>query len=485
MSALLWFRRDLRLTDHAVLYHALQAHQQVWAVFIVDRTILDKLPPDDLRVSFILSAVEVLQQSIADLGGLLFTYHDDPVTRIPLLAQALGVTHVYAGEDYEPEAIGRDQAVAEALIQQEQSLVLIKDQVIFAKDEVLSQKKTPLTVFTPYKNAWLKKLSNSDMLEYDASPFYTHWTTALPAGFNAPTEAIDLARLGFHPQKSLLTASPESAQALLADFLGRIDLYKQQRDFPNLKGVSYLSVYLRFGLISIRQLVAEAYSRTSEGSATWLSELIWREFYMQFLWHHPFVTNRAYLPEWRTQPWGNRQDWFEAWCAGKTGYPIVDAAMRQLNQTGYMHNRLRMISAAFLIKDLDINWQWGEAYFAQKLLDFDLSANNGGWQWAASTGCDSAQPFRIFNPILQSRKFDPEGKFIRRYLPELSALSNEEIHAPWEVPSSERARLGLVLGRDYPFPLVDHDLARKHALAKYAEIKARKNTLNQHQDRPA
>jgi deoxyribodipyrimidine photo-lyase len=224
-------------------------------------------------------------------------------------------------------------------------------------------------------------------------------------------------------------------------------------------------------LISIRQLVAAALDRTGEGAATWLSELIWREFYMQFLWHHPFVVEMAYLSAWRTQPWGNREDWFQAWSAGQTGYPIVDAAMRQLNQTGFMHNRLRMISAAFLIKDLDINWQWGEAYFAQQLLDFDLSANNGGWQWAASTGCDAAQPFRIFNPVLQSQKFDPQGQFIRRYVPELSNLSDEQIHTPWLVPSPERSRVGLVLGRDYPFPLVDHDQARKAALAKYERIK--------------
>jgi deoxyribodipyrimidine photo-lyase len=268
-----------------------------------------------------------------------------------------------------------------------------------------------------------------------------------------------------------LIPSPQEAQARFADFLSRIDHYQDRRDFPAIKGVSYLSVYLRFGLVSIRQLVAEVFMRTGVGAMTWLTELIWREFYMQFLWHHPFVVDMAYLPQWRDQAWTNDSTLFLAWCEGNTGYPLIDAAMRQLNETGYMHNRLRMITAAFLIKDLDINWQWGEAYFAQKLLDFDLSANNGGWQWAASTGCDAAQPFRIFNPVLQSQKFDPEAMFIRRYVPALARFPVKYIHAPWLMPPQEREKQGFVLGRDYPFPLVDHDQARRRALAKYDQIK--------------
>jgi deoxyribodipyrimidine photo-lyase len=233
-----------------------------------------------------------------------------------------------------------------------------------------------------------------------------------------PTLAINevnlFSELDFIEQHLLVKTGMSGAELAWQDFMQRVDGYAAYRDFPAIKGVSYLSVHLRFGTISIRKLVSEAWYRGGEGAATWLSELIWREFYMQFLWHHPEVAQQAYKPAWRNQPWDNRLDWFEAWCQGQTGYPIVDAAMRQLNQTGFMHNRLRMIVAAFLVKDLDINWQWGENYFAKQLLDFDLSANNGGWQWAASTGCDAAQPFRIFNPILQSRKFDAQGKFIRQ-----------------------------------------------------------------------
>lgn len=472
MSALIWFRRDLRLEDQAVVYRALAEHTKVWAVFVFDSRILSALPANDARVSFIIEAIEALRKAIEQQGGYLITEHGDPTQIIPSLAQTLGVEGVYAGEDYEPQATQRDQQIAEQLAQQGRTLWLIKDQVIFAKDEILSQKRTPLTVFTPYKNAWLKRLTPQDFAPFDHTPFQQNWASPAP---NRPP-SLSIEQIGFQSQPLKQLPSPTQAQRLLSDFLTRIEHYQSARDFPAVKGVSYLSVYLRFGLISIRQLVAEAYMRANEGSAVWLSELIWREFYMQFLWHNPFVTQMTYLPEWRAQPWGNRQDWFEAWCSGRTGYPLIDAAMRQLNQTGYMHNRLRMITAAFLIKDLDIDWRWGEAYFAQKLLDFDLSANNGGWQWAASTGCDSAQPFRIFNPILQSKKFDPEGKFIRRYVPEVSALSATQIHAPWECTVNERQALGLVLGRDYPFPLVDHDQARRHALAKYAQIKAQKLT---------
>jgi deoxyribodipyrimidine photo-lyase len=438
----------------------------VCAVFVFDTDILGQLDADDRRLSFIWQSVVQLKQALADKGGRLFVLHGKASVLIPELAQSLGVDLVVAGEDYEPAARHRDSTIEQALAALDIQFSLVKDQLIFAKDEVLSQKKTPLTVFTPYKNAWLKTLSAQPLVSYPTDALcHCLWQPSLVVA-----EIDSLAALGFIEQPLLVQAGMSGALVAWQDFMQRMDGYQARRDFPAIKGVSYLSVHLRFGTISIRALVAEAWHRGGEGAATWLSELIWREFYMQFLWHHPEVAQQAYKAAWRDQPWGNRVDWFEAWCAGQTGYPIVDAAMRQLNQTGFMHNRLRMIVAAFLIKDLDIDWRWGEAYFAKQLLDFDLSANNGGWQWAASTGCDAAQPFRIFNPILQSRKFDAQGKFIRKYVPELAALSDHDIHAPWEMKPLERTASGLVLGRDYPMPMVNHDTARKLALAKYAHL---------------
>lgn len=465
--ALMWFRRDLRLTDNATLYHALSHYDAVIPVFIFDETILSNLSKQDRRLTFIDESLTELALSIEAQGGRLQVHSGNPVDLIPRLALQFNADAVVACEDYEPYARERDAVVAQRLAQAQTQLHLVKDQVVFAKEEVLSQKGTPLTVFTPYKNAWLKRLRVDDLPSYDTESLSYHWYPAQ----KLPTERVTLEALGFERQVLVVKAGESGAEHAWQDFQQRMSFYKDKRDFPGVKGVSYLSVHLRFGTISVRQLALAAWMQGGEGANTWLSELIWREFYMQFLYHHPNVAHQAYKAEWRNQPWGNRLDWFEAWCEGRTGYPIVDAAMRQLNQTGFMHNRLRMIVAAFLIKDLDINWQWGEAYFAQKLLDFDLSANNGGWQWASSTGCDAAQPFRIFNPILQSEKFDAEGKFIKKYVPELSKLDAKSIHAPWKMSPQERQMCQLVLGKDYPFPIVDHDVARKKALEKYAGIK--------------
>lgn len=465
--ALMWFRRDLRLTDNATLYHALSHYDAVIPVFIFDETILSKLPKQDRRLTFIDESLTELASKIDAQGGRLQVHTGNPIELIPQLALQFNADAVVAGEDYEPYARERDTLVAQKLAQAQRQLHLVKDQVVFAKDEVLSQKGTPLTVFTPYKNAWLKRLTIDDLPHYDTVSLSHHWYPAQ----NLPSEGVTLEALGFERQVLVVKAGESGAEQAWQDFQQRMAFYKDKRDFPGVKGVSYLSVHLRFGTISVRQLALAAWMQGGEGANTWLSELIWREFYMQFLYHHPNVAHQAYKAEWRNQSWGNRQDWFDAWCEGRTGYPIVDAAMRQLNQTGFMHNRLRMIVAAFLIKDLDINWQWGEAYFAQRLLDFDLSANNGGWQWASSTGCDAAQPFRIFNPTLQSEKFDAEGKFIKKYVPELSKLDAKSLHAPWKMSPQDRQSYQFVLGKDYPFPIIDHDVARKKALEKYAMIK--------------
>jgi deoxyribodipyrimidine photo-lyase len=298
------------------------------------------------------------------------------------------------------------------------------------------------------------------------------------------TGALALATLGFEPTNLHALKLPigcTGAQELLADFLhDRIDRYAEARDFPALKGPSYLSAHLRFGTVSIRRLAREAWSRVqagSRGAEVWLSELIWRDFYHQVLHHHPRVVGHAFRPEYDRITWetGKTADaQFDAWCRGRTGYPLVDAAMRQLLETGYMHNRLRMVVASFLTKDLGIDWRRGEAWFAAQLNDFDLAANNGGWQWAASSGCDAQPWFRIFNPVNQSEKFDPQGRFIRRYVPELAALPDAALHAPWTARPVDLAAAGIELGRDYPRPVVDHAAAREKTLARYAVVKAAK-----------
>jgi deoxyribodipyrimidine photo-lyase len=282
-------------------------------------------------------------------------------------------------------------------------------------------------------------------------------------------ENIDLTALHYQPGAS-------GAQALLDDFLHRIDRYEETRNFPAVKGPSYLSVHLRFGTISIRQLALEAWRRykTSEGASVWLSELIWRDFYAQILANFPHVTERCFKPDYDAIHWDHGphgKALFAAWCEGRTGYPLVDAAMAQINQTGYMHNRLRMVVASFLTKDLGVDWRWGEKYFAQHLIDFDLSANNGGWQWASSSGCDAQPYFRIFNPVTQSEKFDPKGKFIKRYLPQLAGLEGADIHAPWDAKPLALQAAGIRLGKDYPLPVVNHAEAREKTLARYAVVK--------------
>lgn len=444
----------------------MQAGLPVLCVFVFDRRILDQCAADDRRVGFIWQTIAQLKQELMAAGSDLYCLVGDPVEEIPRLAAQLDAADVYANMDYEPDARLRDTAVATRLAEQGRALHLSKDQVIFECNEVLTGSGKPYTVFTPYKNAWLKKLSTTAISAYaiDDLPSRLYPLDATPL----PT----LAELGFgdvHLEELKLAAGPCGAAQLFADFAQRIRWYKEWRDFPATKGVSYLSTHLRFGTISIRKLVQFAWYDGSEGALCWLNELIWREFYQQLLWHFPDVARQSFKAEYRDLAYPNNQDWFDAWCAGQTGYPLVDAAMRQLNQSGYMHNRLRMIAASFLVKDLLIDWRWGERYFADQLLDFDLAANNGGWQWAASTGCDAQPYFRIFNPVTQSQKFDPEGKFIRRYVPELSALDNKSIHAPW---MARQLPLGFALGRDYPQPIVDHAVQREKALALFGKTPA-------------
>ncbi|MDE2598724.1 MAG: deoxyribodipyrimidine photo-lyase [Rhodocyclaceae bacterium] len=466
-SALVWFRRDLRLFDNTALRQALEGYGRVYCVFVFDTTLLAQLPRRDRRIEFIRHALNELDRTMREQGGALIVLHGDPVSEIPKLARKLGVAAVHANRDYEPAAVQRDARVAEALAGMDVGFRDFKDQVIFEKSEVMTQGGTPFSVFTPYKNAWLKRLLPGDLQVHEAD----FGRLARP---DFPTAVPELAALGFEPTNLAELKFPlgaSGAASLFDDFQDRIDSYKEARDFPAVKGVSYLSVHLRFGTLSIRQLAAFAYARGGRGAETWLSELIWREFYMMILWHHPRVVEHCFKPEYDALCWDEDEALFAAWCEGRTGYPIVDAAMRQIKQSGYMHNRLRMIVASFLTKDLGISWRRGEAYFAEHLNDFELASNNGGWQWAASTGCDAQPYFRIFNPVTQSEKFDPQGKFLRRYLPELNKVPDKFIHAPWTMKPSDAEACGFVLGHDYPAPVVNHAQARERTLARFAAVK--------------
>ncbi|MCL4165279.1 UNVERIFIED_CONTAM: hypothetical protein GTU68_064831 [Idotea baltica] len=352
-------------------------------------------------------------------------------------------------------------------------LQLVQDQVIFAKRQLLTGSDKPYTVFTPYKKKWLANFE----LEKVRPTQTRGWARLVE---KAPPPVPSLRKLGFHSSSlEALKVEPSEAGArkLLKNFSTRIDRYDERRNFPAVKGPSYLSVHLRFGTLSIRQAVAQACQgldelADSKGAETWLSELIWRDFYFQILANFPHVTKGSFKPVYDRIRWEASEQLYQAWCDGKTGYPLVDAAMAQINQTGYMHNRLRMVVASFLCKDLGISWQRGERYFAEQLIDHDLSANNGGWQWASSSGCDAQPYFRIFNPITQSQRFDPKGAFIRRYLPQLAKLSDKSIHAPWLASPIELQAAEIELGENYPQPLVDHAVARQQTLERYAVVKS-------------
>ena len=472
-SALVWFRRDLRCHDHAALHHALRSANQVHCAFVFDTDILDPLPTRcDRRVDFIHASLQELDSALNDLscaaggaGSGILVRHGRAIEQIVQLALSLGVTQVFANRDYEPDAIARDAAVAAQLAAHGIGWADFKDQVVLEQNEVLTQAGTPFSVFTPYRNAWLKRLDAFQLKPYPIDK-YAARLAAKPAGETLPP----LAALDFTPSNLADLPIPTGTQGgrqLLADFATRISDYRAARDFPARKGVSYLSVHLRFGTVSIREVAALARQQDNEGAATWLSELVWRDFYHMILWHHPHVVSRAFKPIYDHVSWDDAPELWAAWCEARTGYPLVDAAMRQLLQTGYMHNRLRMVVASFLTKDLGLDWRWGERFFAQHLNDYDLAANNGGWQWAASTGCDAQPWFRIFNPTTQSQKFDPEGRFIRRYLPELARLPDKFLHAPATASAAVLAAAGVRLGVDYPAPVVDHAVARERTLQRF------------------
>lgn len=420
-TTLFWFRRDLRLQDNAGLYHALRNNKQVIGIFILDTTILNKLEDKaDARVEFILQSLNHLQAQLAELGSSLLVLYGDPVE----IYHQLNPKAVYTNHDYEPYAKVRDEHVKTILEQKGIAFNTFKDQVIFEKEEVLKDDGKPYTVFTPYSRKWKSLLKPFYLKSYPTEKYFSSFKKIKPV--NLPP----LAEIGFKPSGIIF---PERVIKQKV-----INNYHNQRNFPAIEGTTKLSVHLRFGTVSIRQLATVAKKKNE----TWLNELIWRDFYHMILWHFPQVETKAFKPAYDNIEWRNDADEFKLWCEGKTGYPIVDAGMRELNTIGFMHNRVRMIVASFLTKHLLIDWRWGEAYFAKKLLDFDLAANNGGWQWAAGSGCDAAPYFRVFNPELQTEKFDPELKYIKHWVPELGTPR-------------------------YPKPIVEHKFARDRVLKVY------------------
>ena len=480
-KGLVWFRRDLRVHDNAALSDAILRCEEVQCVFVFDRNILDVLPRHDRRVEFIHGSVVALDAALRALAEKphagLIVLHAAADESVPALARELQAEAVFTARDYEPYAQQRDDTVRSALKTQGIALVVVKDHVIFEERELLTQMAKPYGVFSPYMRSWLAKLEQQMPV--------THGNAAAnkalgPRPSQYANPAPSLQALGFEPTNLLqlgIAPGEAGAAALLNDFVGRLDRYDETRNFPSVKGPSYLGVHLRFGTMSIRQLVHLAFEKKLQGSvgaSTWLSELVWRDFYFQILANFPQVSVGAFKPDYDAIVWESgevAQQQYVAWCEGRTGYPIVDAAMAQINQTGYMHNRLRMVAGSFLVKHLGIDWRWGERYFAEKLNDFDMSANNGGWQWVSSSGCDAQPYFRIFNPVTQSEKFDAEGKFIRRYIPQLSKLDAKSIHAPWAAKPLVLASAGVVLGDNYPLPIVDHVEARAATLARYGILR--------------
>jgi deoxyribodipyrimidine photo-lyase len=426
--SIFWFRRDLRLHDNAALYHAVKNNKAVIPVFIFDKIILDKLEDkDDKRVVFIHEALSQINNQLKKLKTGLVTYYSTPLEAWKKITQEYNVTQVYTNHDYEPYAKERDEQIKLFLQTIGISFHTYKDQTIFEKDEVVKDDGLPYTVFTPYSRKWKAKLNEFYLKSFPTEKYFSNFFQT------AFKELIPLEQLGFKK-----TDVDFPSKEIIKDIINN---YGEQRNIPSIKGTSQLSVHLRFGTVSIRELATQA----KHLSEPWLNELIWRDFYMMILWHFPHVTSAAFKQQYNKINWNTNEEEFYKWCNGQTGYPIVDAGMRELNATGFMHNRLRMIVASFLTKHLLINWQWGEAYFAKKLLDFDLSANNGGWQWAAGSGCDAAPYFRIFNPYEQTRKFDPQLKYIREWVPEFEDFS-------------------------YPPPMVEHVFARNRCLTRYREV---------------
>jgi len=426
--AIHWFRRDLRLEDNHALSRAIESGKQVVCIFIFDKLILDKLEDKaDNRLQFIHQTLSTLNIQLNAMGSCLQTYYGEPLHVWEEILQEFSPSEVYCNRDYEPYAQERDRAVFDFLQSKSVSFQGFKDHVIFEKNEVVKDDGLPYTVFTPYSRKWKSKLTTSSLEVFKSVPNSTHLF---------PCEAKEIRTLGSMGMKE--TAFTDYPSNSISEEI--IRTYDQTRDIPAIRGTTRLSLHLRFGTISIRALARIGQQRNEK----WLNELIWRDFYQMIIYHFPHTVNKAFKPAYDRIPWRNDSQEFAAWCEGRTGYPIVDAGMRELNETGFMHNRVRMIVASFLTKHLLIDWRWGERYFASKLLDFELASNVGGWQWAASSGCDAAPYFRVFNPTLQTDKFDKDRRYIRRWVPEIDTT-------------------------EYPKPIVEHTFARDRVLRVFKE----------------
>ena len=422
-----WFRRDLRLDDNAGLYHALKSGVPILPVFIFDTNILNELENNDPRVTFIFEGLKKINEKLKSFGSRLIVKHGEPLSVWKIIVDEYNISEVYTNHDYEPYSIKRDQQIFDFLQIQKISFRTFKDHLIFEKDEVIKEDGKPYTVYTPYMNKWMSRLSESPVQIFDTAKYFKNFIQ-LPW-----SEIPELRQIRFFKSDiSIPDARLES---------DRIAKYDQTRNFPYLNGTSLAGPHLRFGTISIRELVKKA---DSSPNKTFLKELVWREFFMQILFHFPKVVGESFKPAYDKIAWVNNEDHFHKWCEGKTGYPMVDAGMRELNTTGFMHNRVRMVVASFLCKHLLIDWRWGEAYFARKLLDYELSSNNGNWQWAAGTGCDAAPYFRVFNPAEQQKKFDTDSLYIMKWVPEINT-------------------------GDYPETIVDHKFGRIRAIQAYKE----------------
>lgn len=419
-----WFRRDLRLDDNQAFFHALKSGNAVLPIFIFDTDILDQLDQKDARVSLIYATLKKIDAILKSNGSSIRVLYGIPRDVLKELAEKHEIESVYFNKDYEPYALSRDEEVTRLLQSYNIKVHSYKDQVIFEKDEILKNDGSPYTVFTPYKNKWLAKFKTEGETNYYKSKQLLQ--NCLSEKFEFP----NLESIGF----------TQSAMAIKSYNLDDLSNYHKARDYPALGKTSHLSPYLRFGMVSIRKLVKIAL----ESNAAFLNELIWREFFMQILYHFPHVVTQNFKSKYDAVDWRNNREEFSKWCAGMTGFPLVDAGIRELNHTGYMHNRVRMVVAGFHCKHLLIDWRWGEAYFAEKLIDYELAANNGNWQWAAGTGCDAAPYFRIFNPISQAKKFDKDEIYIKKWVPEVGTP-------------------------EYPKPIVDHKSARERCLKVYRD----------------
>lgn len=466
---LCWIRRDLRLSDHHALSQSLKDCEKTYIVFVFDPNILDKLKEKkDRRVTFIIDSLKDIEEKLQELGSSLIILYGKPEIEIPKLISELKINKLFYNRDYEPYAKKRDEKVSAILKKMEVEVFNFKDHVFYEKHEVLSGSREIYKVFTPYKNKWIENFKSQESIIPSYKPNLSNL-----AKFNNTQSILKkdwFKIIGFIPTENELKGGEKEAKKRLNAFKKIMSNYATARDIPSLNQTSNLSPYIRMGNISIRELIKASLESSSLGHQVWLSELIWREFYQVILDVFPKVEKNCFKSDYDKIKWIGKKEHFKKWCEGNTGYPIVDAAMRCLNQTGMMHNRLRMIVASFLTKTLLIDWREGEEYFAINLLDFDLAANNGGWQWSASTGVDAQPYFRIFNPYNQSEKFDPDGIFIRQWCPELKNFTNKQIHYPHESDLVEQVQANCFIGKDYPHPIVSYKVQKEMALAMFKQI---------------